>query len=364
MLVNFRALKRDFMFFLVFILFLTMLFAGGCAPLEEEVDEEPVDEPVDEPVETVELAFGNFMSPMHPLNVHVLGPWTDDVKERTEGRVEIFLYPADELVPAAGNYDATVEGVIDIGLTLPAYTPGRFPLTELLEFPFMFTSPLQANLTAWEVMETHPGLRETEYKDVEVLWWGTTDLGNFLMTTPVETADDLPGLEIRSPGPVYNDVLEVLGATPVTMPVPEVYDAIDRGIVDGTVLPYSTLYSFNLQEVVDYILELYMYGTPLHMVANKDSWAQISPEDQAIIRELLDEFPRKIGELYSQEAAAGKDLAVEAEIPIATLTPEDEQQFMDKLEPLIEEWIEEKEAEGLPAREIYELMQEVKEKYE
>jgi len=366
-----RVPNRYLVICVAILVFLAMTFAGGCAPEEPAVDEpvedpaeEPTEDPAEEPAETVELVLCHFMAPMHPLHVNVLEPWAEEVSARTDGRVQIYNYPANELVAAGDNFSATLEGVIDIGFVLPAYTPGRFPLTEFLEYPFMFSSPLQSNLTAWELMETHPALRETEYADVEVLWWGTTDLGHFLMTEPVETMEDLQGLEIRSPGPVYNDVLAELGATPVTMPVPEVYDAIDRGIVDGTLLPYSTLYSFSLDEVVDYVLELDMYATPLHMVANKDAWAQISPGDQEIIRELLDEFPRTIGEQYEREAAEGKELAEEAGITIKELSPEEAQAFRDQLEPLIEEWLDEKEADGLPAREVYELMQEIAEKHE
>lgn len=360
-------LRKSLLVSLVVLLSLTVVFAAGCAPEEEPVedpDKEPAEEPAEDPAEPVELALCHFMAPMHPLHVNILEPFAEDVEEKTDGRVEIYLYPANELVAADDNFDATVEGVIDIGITLPAYTPGRFPLTEFLEYPFMFDSALQANLTAWELMETNPALRENEYADVEVLWWGTTDLGHFLMTEPVETVEDLEGLEIRSPGPVYNDVLEELGATPVTMPVPEVYDALDRGVVDGTLLPYSTLYSFSLDEVVDHILELDMYATPLHMVANEDSWAQISQEDQEIIRDLLDEFPRKIGEQYVKEAEEGRELAEETGIPIKELGPEEEERFREELEPLIEEWLEEKEEEGLPAREVFEDMQEIAEKHE
>ena len=148
----FRISNRNFMVCLAVLVFLTMILAVGCAPdepVEEPVDE-PAEEPAEDPAETVELVLCHFMSPMHPLHVNVLEPFAEDVKEKTDGRVEIYNYPANELVAAGDNFSATLEGVIDIGFVLPAYTPGRFPMTEFLEYPFMFSSALQANLTAGE----------------------------------------------------------------------------------------------------------------------------------------------------------------------------------------------------------------------
>ena len=125
----------------------------------------------------------------------------------------------------------------------------------------MFTSPLQSNLAAWELFTENPVVRDTEYKDVEVLWWGPTDLGHFLMKKPVKTVEDLHGKKVRSPSTVGNDVLAALEAVPVSLPVSDTYDAIERAIVDGTMLPISTLISFNLSDVVDHVLVMNMYAT-------------------------------------------------------------------------------------------------------
>lgn len=357
---NFRALKRNKITLLVFTIILSMALVVGCS--QKETTSGGGDAP--ENVRPVELNMGHFLPPMHPLNVQVLEPFAEEVAQRTDGRVKIFIYPANELTGAAENYDGTVTGVIDIGLSLPAYTPGRFPLTEILEFPFMFSSPEQSNLVAAELIKSHPAITENEYKDVEVLWYGTTDLGHILTSSPVNSLDDLQGMRLRSPSTIGNDVIEALGAVPVTMPVTEAYDAIERGIVDGTLLPVSTLISFRLSDVVQNVFEGNLYATPLHMVINKSSWNSISAGDQAIIKELLAEFPEKAGNLYEKETTAGFARAQEAGIPVYTPTEEDMQKFRETVEPLVEEWLSEMEAKGLPAREVYDLVRSLAEKYE
>lgn len=343
---------------LIFLLALTVGLAG-CAKKQEA----PPAGGQAPPAQTVELKLAHFMPPAHPLHAKVLEPWAKEVEEKTNGRVKIYIYPANELVGATENVDATLAGTVDIGLVLPAYTPGRFPLTSILEFPFLFKSPLQANLTAWELMQTQPALQQ-EYKDFKVLWYGTTDLGHFLVNKPVKGLANLKGLRIRAPSTIYNDVLSALGAVPVTMPVSEAYDALGKGVIDGTLLPASTLYSFKLKEVVKYVVEMNMYATPLHMVMNLNSWNKLSPEDQTILTETLKPFPEKIGRLYVEEDRHGRQVAQEANISVSSLPPEEMQKFHAAVDPLIEKWLNDMEAKGLPARQVYEAAKQIAAKYE
>ena len=354
---------------LLIVISLLVLFAGGCSqsetttPPQESGDTETQPKSEQKDYQPVEFNLCHFMPPMHPLHSNVLVPWAEEIEQKTDGRVKIFVYAANELAAADKNYDATLSGVIDIGLVLPAYTPGLFPLTSILEFPFMFESPLQANLTAWEVQKNNPVIRDIEYKDVELLWWGTTDLGHFLMKEPVKTVEDLKGRKVRSPSTVGNDVLAALEAVPVSLPVSDTYDAIERSIVEGTLLPISTLISFNLGDVVENVLVMNMYATPLHMVMNKASWGKISPDDQQLIKDLLEEFPQKIGEQYIREDEAGYQRAEEEGIVVETVSPAELQKFKDKLEPLVNKWIDDMEEKGLPGREVYEQIKSTAEKY-
>ncbi|MCL1809830.1 MAG: TRAP transporter substrate-binding protein, partial [Clostridiales bacterium] len=312
----------------------------------------------------VELNLCHFMAAMHPFHTLTLVPFSQDVEEKTDGRVKIFVYASNELAAADKNYDATVSGIIDIGLTLPAYTPGQFPLAGILEFPFLFSSPLQSNLTAWELINTNPVIKNTEYKDVELLWLGTTDLGHFLLKKPISGISDLNGLKMRSPSTIGNDVLTALGAIPVTLPVSDTYDAIERSIVDGTLLPISTLNSFNLGDVVSEVLEMNMYATPLHMVMNKASWNKISPSDQQIILDLIAEFPNRVGTQYTLDTDGGYAKADAVGITVSAPSADELQKFKDAVNPLIDKWLDDMEAKGIPGREVFEQMQSISKKYE
>jgi len=296
--------------------------------------------------------LNDFMPATHPLNTNILEPWAKEVMQKTEGRVEIVVHPGNALAAPGDTYDAVVSGVAGMGLVLPAYTPGRFPMSQILEYPFMFTSALQANMTAWDML---PILQEHEYTDTELLWFGGTDLGHFLLKTDVKTLADVKGKKLRSPGPIYNDVIKAIGAVEVSLPVSDLYDAVDRGIVDGTVMAPSALISFRLMEVTNHIALMNMYTTPLILFANKELWNKVSPADKKIIQDIVKTFPERIGKQYDGEVEHAMSLAEEKGKDIYTFSDADMVRFHQLVDPLVKGWIAKLESAGKPGQELYDL---------
>jgi TRAP-type transport system periplasmic protein len=297
--------------------------------------------------------LNHFMSPMHPIHVNMLAPMAKEVLEKTEGRVEIVLHPGNELAAPPDCYDAVVSGVVGMGFVLPAYTPGRFPLSQTLEYPFMFKSALQANLTARDIT---PLLQEKEYADTKLLWFGGTDLGHLLLKKDAKTLADLKGMKLRSPGPIYNDVIRAIGGIEVSLPVSDLYDAMDRGVVDGSVMAPSALISFKLMEVTNHIVEMNMYTTPLIFFANKDLWNKVSPEDQKIIMDIVNTFPERIGKQYDAEIERAMSKAREAKKDIFKFSDADMATFHATVDPLIKKWIANLEAAGKPGQQVYDMV--------
>ena len=330
------------------------LILSGCSKSEQNAETEGKGE-------KVVFHMNHYMPAVHPLQVNIFEPFAKEVFEMTEGRVEIVIHAGNALASPPDTYDAVVSGVAGMGFVLPAYTPGRFPMTQVLEYPFMFTSALQANLTAKEIT---PMLREYEYTDTHLIWVGGTDLGHILLKkSGVETLGDLKGMKLRSPGPIYNEVIEELGGVEVSLPVSDLYDAMDRGIVDGSVMAPSALVSFRLMEVTEEIIELNMYTTPLIWFANKELWNKVSEEDQQVITDLADFFAERIGRQYDEEAAHAMMVAEEDGKNIYQLPDADMAEFHATVEPFIERWIGELEDAGKPGRELYETAVAAAERY-
>lgn len=348
---------------MIFILAVTMV--AGCAskaPQDTGASNANGEEAKPVPAaKAITLNLNHFMSPMHPMHAHVLEPFAADVLEKTEGRVEIIIHPNNGLAAPGDTIDAVEAGIVDIGFTLPSYTPGRFLLSTILEFPFMFSSSLQANLTAKEMF---PILQEHDYKNMKLLWFGGSDLGHLLLKTPVTTVDGLRGLKLRSPGPIYNDVIRALNAVEVSLPVSDLYDALDRGITDGTFMAPTALISFKLIEVVSDIVELDLYITPFVMVMNNNSWNKISETDQKVIEDLLAEFPEKVGNQYDHEIRTSVAAANEKGINFSKFSDSELAKFHEIVDPLIEGWIQDMEAKGLPGQETFDLVKRYKDQYQ
>lgn len=328
----------------------------GCTPSEKSKEGTQTAKKV----EKVVFHMNHFMPAVHPVHTNMLEPFAKEVFEKTEGRVEVVIHPGNALASPPDTYDAVVSGVAGMGFVLPAYTPGRFPMSQILEYPFMFTSALQANMTAKAMT---PLLSEYEYTDTKLLWFGGTDLGHILLKNEVKNLSDLKGEKLRSPGPIYNDVIEKLGGVEVSLPVSDLYDAMDRGIVNGTVMAPSALISFRLMEVTNQIIELNMYSTPLIMFANKDLWNKVSEADQKIIMAAVDSFPERIGTQYNKEVEHAMSLAKEKGKDIYQFPDADMKEFHAIVEPLIKGWIKELDDAGKPGTELYTLAVEAAKTY-
>ncbi len=179
----------------------------------------------------------------------ILDRWADKVEADSDGRIKIDRYPSMQLGGAPAELvDQVVDGVADVVWTVVGYTPGRFPSTEVFELPFFVSNPQAASYAYWKMYETH--MKDTEFKDMHMLATWVHGPGLFHTSDPVETPGDLQGMKIRGGSRLVNQMLEAVGATPVGMPVPAVSEALSKGVIDGTSLPWEVTSSLKVAELV------------------------------------------------------------------------------------------------------------------
>ena len=134
-------------------------------------------------------------------------------------------------------YDQVKDGVIDLTWVPPGYTPGRFPKSETFELPFIAGNGEKNSPAGWEFYEKH---LKDEFKDVKMLAIKTHGPGLIhAKGNGVRKLEDMKGLKIRGPSRIVNKMIETLGATPVGMPVTAMADALSKGVIDGTVVPWE-----------------------------------------------------------------------------------------------------------------------------
>lgn len=294
------------------------------------------------------------MSPMHNLHVDVFVPFAKEVEERTKGRVKVTIYPGEALGKSKDHYDMAMHGITDLAFAIHGYTPGRFPLSSVMELPFQVPSAKVGSRVVWELYEKKYFAKE--YPGVKVLSLWVHSPGHVHMTKKLaKTLEDVKGLRLRSPGPLQTTLLRELGISPLTIPIPELYDALQRGMADGAVVPFSAVKDFKLHEVVRYHTVADMYVMTMTLLMNPKAWDGLPPDIQKIIEETSGaRMSEMAGSSYDAYDQLGIEAAKKVKAEIYTLPPDEKKRWAERAKPVVDKWIADMEAKGLPGKKIYE----------
>ncbi|QSB16614.1 TRAP transporter substrate-binding protein [Natronosporangium hydrolyticum] len=302
----------------------------------------------------VTLTFGHPFPPTDPIQVNVWEPWVDEIREATDGTVEIEIHAGGALAPAPQVYENVVAGAQDIGWTMPGYTPGRFPITQVIEAPFAFSNAVEGTEVGWELWEEFEEF-QAEYDDVEVLSLWAMDTGDlFTRDQPVETMEDLAGLTIRSPAPLQGQALEAMGASAVNLSGPEIYDAVERGVIDGYKLANSATRVFDLGDTTGYRTVCNCYTGAFVLAINPQSWDRLSPAQQEVITEHTgpDLALRLAGEHDAMAADVADNYWPEHGVESVELSEAEFERWQDAVAPVYDQWASEQEEAGVPGTEM------------
>jgi len=312
----------------------------------------------------VTLTLGHPFPAVHPIQVNALEPYAAAVNEATNGTITLEFQPGGALAAPPATFENTVAGGQDMGWALQGYHAGVFPVTEIVEQPFQFSSAVQATQTLWDLYDEFPALQD-EYADVQLLGLWTHDVGDlWTKSVQVETVEDMQGLTMRFPTGIMGQVMEAMGASSVGLPAPEIFDSLNTGVIDGLSIAVSGLESFGLYPELAYGTKCDCYVAAQYLVVNLDSWNALTPDAQQVMIDLGREHSLLAAEVYDQAYVAISQKAVEEGIEIYEL-PEDELARWHEIgQQVTDEWIAAREAEGVPAQDMYDRMQEIKAGYE
>ncbi len=300
-----------------------------------------------------ELRLSTFVPPVHVIYREILVPWANEVAKATNGEVKVTLYPSMQLGGKAPElFRQAVDGVADIVFTLPGYTSPAFPRTQMIELPGLKPDGLAATNMMWDLLDPY---LLPEYQGVKVIaLWGAEDAGLMTRGAAIRSLDELKGKRMRAPSAAQAKQLEVMGAVPIAMPITEVYQSLERGVVDGAMLPFSVIVDFRLGEVAKgYTIAGPLFGRSSFLVAmNKKKYDSLSSRARAAIDRLSGRgLSLEATKVYLKRSAQGVD-SVRGKGEIVQLPAEEQKRISAVLRPIIADWIRENEAKGIPAREM------------
>ena len=302
----------------------------------------------DEKVITIKVANWFPVGSKHDL---ILQEWGKDLEKRAGGKVKVNYYAAGTLVPAAQSYDAVVKGIADVGNHVLGYTMGRFPFSQVLDLPIGWPQGPEATKIANDFYKKfHP----KEFDDVKVLLFHGQP-GGYLhtKTKPVTKLEEAKGMKLRCFGSNAKFV-GLIGAAPVAMPMPDVYDALAKGVVDGLMSSYEALHNFRTGEHVKYSTEnvTSAYSAVFLVMMNKKKFASLPPDVQAIVEKMSVEYIDKYGKLWADITKDGKEWLIKRGVKVISLSKEEQARWYEKgSKPLVDAYIKDAKEKGLPGDE-------------
>ncbi|MEL0159234.1 MAG: TRAP transporter substrate-binding protein [Deltaproteobacteria bacterium] len=314
------------------------------------------------------LKLHHLLGPKAPAQTQMLEPWVKKVEELSNGRVKIDIYPAMSLGGKPPQLIRQVrDGVVDLIWTVNGYTPGLFPRTEVFELPFIHTNdPVATNLAMREMFDEY---LSQEYRGMKVMFLHVHQGQAIQMVDKVvRKPSDFAGTKIRIPTRTGAWVLEALGAAPVSMPVPDLPQALSKKVVDGALIPWEIIPPLKLQDMTKYQIEgdqMTRFGTTTFQVSmNQGTWDKLPKDLQDIFMQASNEaWVREVGEVWHRTDLGGIGFATKAGNEHITLSPAETAEFKKVLEPVVDRWIEEVNGSGIDGKGLVSKARELVAKY-
>ena len=322
-----------------------LVLAAGCGKGKPEAGGAAAPEAA----KTYKLTYSVFFPPMH-IQAKTAMDWAAEVEKRSGGRIQITVHPGGTLTKADQCWQGVLDGVSDIGMSCFAYTPGRFPLLEALDLPLGWPDGLTATRVATKLAAKY---NPAEIQGAKVLYIHAHGPGILATKKPVRTLEDLKGMKIRGTG-LSAGIATALGATAVGMPQPETYDALQKGVVEGTFCPIETLKGWKQGEVIEAVTDTKAIGytTSMFVAMNQKSWDSLPADLQQILTDVSAEWVDKHGQAWNQADAEGLEFVKSLNREIITLAPEEEARWKAAMEPLVADYLKRTSEKGLPGAEF------------
>ena len=298
--------------------------------------------------ETV-LTYSTWLPAGYLLNEPVLKPWSAEVEKVTEGRVKIEWLPK-AVGSAAAQFDVVRDGLADVSIILPGYTPGRFPVMEIGELPLLANDPAVLSPVFYNIYDEYlKAEKPFEGTHLLSIWSSTpTHIVNNVGVT--KDMSELEGMKMRAPSATAIAIMNEMGIVPIQKPVSEMYELASTGVVDGTFFPFNPILDWKVQDIFKYVtvVDGGLGQSVLAVLVNEAKWNSISEEDRAAIMEISGEkLSRAVGDVYAKGEENAQKTLKEDGVTIEPASDELMAQIKSTLAPIDRAWIEKAEKAGL-----------------
>jgi len=298
----------------------------------------------------VTLRLHQFLPPQANVPALVLDVWADTIEAESGGRIKIERYPAMALGGTPPELmDQVIDGIADLAWTVNGFTPGRFPRSEMFELPFFVQDARAASAAFSQMFDEH--MADTDYAEVHIIGTWVHGPGVIHTNRPVNTIEDMRGLKLRTPSRMVGELLQILGAEPIGMPVTMIPESLSRGVIDGAVVPWEVTTSLRVPELVQNHTEFensYPYTVTFTLAMNRDVYEGLPDDLRAVIdaNSGLD-FSVFAGGTQADSDIPARQIAVDRGNNIITVNEADVALWREAAQPIYERWVADMNSQGI-----------------
>lgn len=317
----------------------------------------------------VVLRVHHFLASNSNAQVNIIEPWCKRIEEQSQQRMKCQIYPAAQLGGAPAQFfDQARDGVVDIVWTIPTYASGRFTKTEVFELPWITDSAEAGSKAFWTYVDRYA---QDEYKGVKPIFVHLHDgtLLHFAGKEP-KTLEDLKGLKVRVPTRINSNMISLMGAVPVQMPLPQVPESVAKGVIDGATVPWEGMPAIKLSEITKWHLDVpegqpRLSNTTFLFGMNQARYDSLPDDLKAVIDANsgleASAWAGRVG--FDEQLQRFQDEAIGYGGTIHHISPEEYQRWVAATAPIVDTWKKEVAAKGANGDELYEAALTLVEEY-
>ena len=277
--------------------------------------------------------------------------WAKELEQRSGGRIKVEIAWGAVMTKPEEHYDLAVNGLAEVALVAPSYTPGRFLMAEVVDLPLAKMTDTVLTKSYWELFQR--GYFKQDYRDVKVLLLWTTGPCDYMTSkTPVSSFADMKGKKIRASGAVAVNVVRALGSIPVGMPAPEIYGALDKGTLDGVLTNWPLVKAYKTYEVSKYVTGISTTYMAFAMVMNQPFFAKLPEDIKAIVDDLSWKYSLVGAATQDQWNKDAQEMFKQKGGRMLEFSPADMDRVHEVMAPIWSKWIAEGEAKGLARKKM------------
>jgi TRAP-type C4-dicarboxylate transport system substrate-binding protein len=274
------------------------------------------------------------------LNTRLLHPWAERVNEEGAGVLHIDVRDGGAIANHANYYDRVMDDVVQLAFGQVNFIAGKFPRAGVMNLPFVADNSESASVALWRLYKS--GLLDAEFHDIHPILFASLPQGGLHMAKPIPNLDNLTGLKIAAGAKAMTQAIADLGAAPSSLTAPDLYEAIQRRTIDGSVMIWQGLGTFKLDEVTTYHLETQLGASLAMLFMTQKRYDALSPAAKTIIdADAGEDASRLAGQYYDDtQKSARARVAAEGGHTIVRLTPAQAESWRRRIEPVTNDWVQ------------------------